>query len=240
MSSAVTLLDFGQAPICAFSSARLLDFARRRAGRAGVTSARAMGAAFTWMRPNDLVWSYWVNNYLMGEDPPVFDILAWNSDGTNLPATLHCQFLDIFQGNPIPTPGQWTALDLPVDLGTIKVPAYVVGAVNDHLTPWKLTYRTTELLGGETTYVLSNAGHIAALVNPPGNPKASYFVGASVDGGAEEWLTGASQATGSWWEHWGDWVTERSGLRIDPPTELGSNQFPTQGAAPGVYVRQAN
>nr|WP_231373549.1 alpha/beta fold hydrolase [Nocardia sp. 348MFTsu5.1] len=241
VSYAVTLLDFGQsAPISAFSSARLIDFARWRAKQVGVTSARAMGSAFTWMRPNDLVWNYWVNNYLMGEDPPVFDILAWNADGTNLPGALHRQFLDIFRHNPIPTPGGWTAVGLPVDLRTIKIPAYVVGAVNDHLTPWKGTFRTAELLGGDNTYVLSNAGHIASLVNPPGNPKASYFVGSMDSGGPDEWLEGATKKAGSWWENWADWVTERAGRRVEAPTSLGSAQHPPQCAAPGTYVRQAN
>ena len=106
-SYAVTLLDFGQsAPIGAFSSARLLSLARWNSARAGVISARSMGNVFTWMRPNDLVWNYWVNNYLMGQDPPVFDILSWNADGTNLPAALHRQFLDIFEHNPLPDAGR--------------------------------------------------------------------------------------------------------------------------------------
>jgi polyhydroxyalkanoate synthase subunit PhaC len=241
-SYAVTLLDFGQsAPIGAFSSARLLNFARWKARRSGVTSARAMGSAFTWMRPNDLVWNYWVNNYLMGEDPPVFDILSWNADGTNLPASLHTQFLDIFEHNPLPEPGAMECLGVPIDLGSITVPAYVAGAVNDHLTPWKSTYRTTQLLAGECTFALSNAGHIASLVNPPGNPKASYFIGPmDKSHSASEWLEGAEKQTGSWWEHWAEWVSAHSGAQIPAPTELGGGGFPAQGDAPGTYVRQAN
>jgi len=241
-SYAVTLLDFGQsAPIGAFSSARLLSLARWNSGRAGVISARAMGNAFTWMRPNDLVWNYWVNNYLMGEDPPVFDILSWNADGTNLPATLHRQFLDIFEHNPLPTPGAMEALGEPIDLGTIKVPAYVAGAVNDHLTPWKATYRTTQFLSGDCTFALSNAGHIASLVNPPGNPKASYYTGPmDKNQSASEWLEGAEQQSGSWWTHWADWAIERSGDQVPAPVSLGSVRHPAQADAPGTYVRQAN
>ena len=242
-SYAVTLLDFGQsAPIGAFSSARLLSFARWKSGRAGVISARAMGNAFTWMRPNDLVWNYWVNNYLMGEDPPVFDILSWNADGTNLPGRLHQQFLDIFEHNPLPTPGGMEALGEPIDLGTIKVPAYVAGAINDHLTPWKSTYRTTQLLSGDCTFALSNAGHIASLVNPPGNPKASYFTGPS----RQERVADSSgsraprSSTGSWWEHWADWVTGRSGDLVPAPRELGGGRYVAQADAPGAYVRAAN
>ncbi len=241
-SFAVTLLDFGlSAPIGAFSSAKLLSFARWRSGRAGVISARAMGNSFTWMRPNDLVWNYWVNNYLMGEDPPVFDILSWNADGTNLPGTLHQQFLDIFEHNPLPRPGAMKALGEPVDLGTIKVPAYVAGAINDHLTPWKSTYRTTQFLAGDCTFALSNAGHIASLVNPPGNPKASYYTGPQdKNKSASEWLEGAEKQTGSWWEHWGDWVSDKSGEQIPAPREQGGGRFQAQGDAPGTYVRQAN
>ena len=129
------------------------------------------------MRPNDLVWNYWVNNYLMGNKPPVFDILAWNADGTNLPAALHRQFLDLFEHNLLCKPGALTVLGTPVDLQRITVPTFVTGATTDHLTPWTGCYRTTQLLGGPSTFVLSNAGHIQSLVNPPGNPKATYLAG---------------------------------------------------------------
>lgn len=238
---AVTLLDFGSsAPIGAFSSAKLLSFARWNSNRSGVISAKAMGNVFSWMRPNDLVWNYWVNNYLMGQDPPVFDILSWNADGTNLPAALHAQFLDIFETNPLVRPDGIEVLDVPVDLATIKLPTYVVGAINDHLTPWKGCFRTTELMVGETTFVLSNAGHIASLVNPPGNPKASYFTGPPGENDPDEWLEGAQKVSGSWWEHWAEWTLARSGETVAAPTALGSDKHPTQTAAPGNYVRQAN
>jgi len=241
-SYAVTMLDFGQsAPIGAFASAKLLSLVRWKARKAGVTRAKAMASAFSWMRPNDLVWNYWVNNYLMGEDPPVFDVLSWNADGTNLPARLHQQFLDMFEHNPLPTPGALEALGEPIDLGTIKLPTYVVGAINDHLTPWKSTYRTTQLLSGDTTFVLSNAGHIASLVNPPGNPKASYYTGAHhKDLSPTRWLEAAEQQTGSWWENWADWLGERSGPKVPAPKELGGGRFTPQADAPGTYVRQAN
>ena len=134
-----------------------------------------MGAVFTWMRPDDLVFNYVVSQWLMGEDPPAFDILAWNADGTNLPAALHEQFLEIFRDNSLIRPGAMTVLGTPVDLATITVPTFVTGAMTDHLTPWTGCYRTTQLLSGPTTFVLSHSGHIQSLVNPPGNPKASYF-----------------------------------------------------------------
>ena len=237
-SYAVTLLDFGQAaPIGAFYSPRLLSLARWNSQRSGVISARAMGNVFTWMRPNDLLWNYWVNNYLMGEDPPVFDILSWNMDGTNLPAALHVQFLDIFERNPLPEPGAMKALGVPIDLSTIKVPTYVEGAIADHLTPWKSTYRTCQLLSGDSTFVLSNAGHIASLVNPPGNPKASYYTGGAPGPDPEAWLASANQHTGSWWEAWANWITKQSGALKLAPARLGSRKHKPDGPAPGLYVR---
>ena len=239
-SYAVTLLDWGlPAPVGAFSSPRLLALARWNSHRAGVISARAMGNVFTWMRPNDLVWNYWVNNYLLGEDPPVFDILAWNADGTNLPAALHAQFLDIFEHNLLASPGAMKALGTPIDVSSIKVPTYVMGALNDHLTPWAGAYRTTQLLAGDSTFALSSAGHIAAMVNPPGNPKSRYFTGPlQREEAAEEWLGHAEERTGSWWEHWADWVTSRSGSEKPAPTKFGCEAFPPREAAPGTYVRQ--
>jgi polyhydroxyalkanoate synthase subunit PhaC len=241
-SYAVTLLDWGvPAPIGAFSSPRLLSLARWNSTRAGIISARQMSSAFTWMRPNELVWNYWVNNYLMGEDPPVFDILTWNADGTNLPATLHKQFLDIFERNPMPEPGAMEALGTPVELQTIKVPNYVMGAINDHLTPWHGTYRTGQLLAGESTFTLSSAGHIASQVNPPGNPKASYSTG-PVDPhvGPEVWLETAQRHSGTWWDHWAQWAIERSGEELPAPKQQGSVHHPPQALAPGSYVRQRN
>jgi polyhydroxyalkanoate synthase len=236
---AVTLLDFGvSAPIGAFSSARLLSLARWNSARSGVISARAMGGVFSWMRPNDLVWNYWVNNYLLGEDPPVFDILSWNADGTNLPAALHGQFLDIFHHNPLVEPGAMTVLGTPLDLAQITVPTYVTGAINDHLTPWRGCYRTTQLMSGPTTFALSNAGHIASLVNPPGNPRASYLTGPHQPGAdADSWLASAQKRSGSWWEHWADWAHKRSGSYVPAPQSLGGSAAVVLDAAPGLFVR---
>jgi len=238
-SYAVTLLDWsGNNPISAFQAAPVISLAKWRSRRSGVIDAQTMGSAFTWMRPNDLVWNYWVNNYLLGEDPPVFDILSWNADGTNLPAKLHEQFLDIFAENNMIDPGATEYLGTPLDLSTITVPTFVMGAINDHLTPWRGTYRTTELTTGRSTYVLSNAGHIAALVNPPGNPKASYFVGTragAVD--ADTWREKAKKKTGSWWEAWADWTVKQSGAQVPAPETLGSEARPVLTEAPGLYVK---
>lgn len=238
-SYAVTLLDWeGKYPIGVFKTAPVLSFAKWNSRRKGVIDAATMGSAFTWLRPNDMVWSYWVNNYLLGQDPPTFDILSWNADGTCLPARLHTQFLEIFGDNPLVTPGAADYLDTPMDVSTITIPTFVMGAVNDHLTPWRGTYRTTEMTSGPTTFVLSNAGHIAALVNPPGNPKASYFVG--TDAGivdADTWRENAEQKKGSWWQEWADWTVTYSGAEVAAPKKSGSPAHPALSAAPGLYVR---
>ena len=238
MSYAVTLLDFGlRAPITAFSGRGLVEFAGRRSRRKGIITSRQMGSAFTWLRPDDLVFNYWVNNYLMGDKPPAFDILAWNADGTNLPGALHGEFLDIFRDNLLTRPGQLSVLGTPLHLQHITVPAFVTGAVADHLTPWKGCYQTTQLLGGPSTFVLSYSGHIASLVNPPGNPKAHYWTGGTPGADPGQWLAGADRQQGSWWEVWADWATERADERQPQPENLGSERRPVLCPAPGLYVR---
>ena len=241
MSYAVTLLDFGlRAPITAFSGRSLIAIAGHRSRRTGIITSRQMGSAFTWLRPDDLVFNYWVNNYLMGDKPPAFDILAWNADGTNLPGALHGQFLDIFRDNLLARPAQLSVLGTPLRLRAITVPAFVAGAVADHLTPWQGCYRTTQLLGGPSTFVLSYSGHIASLVNPPGNPKAHYWTGGVPGEDPEQWLAGAEKQQGSWWEAWAEWATARSGDRRPRPDHLGSERYPVLSPAPGLYVRDVD
>jgi polyhydroxyalkanoate synthase len=239
-SFGVTLLDFSvPTTVGMFLSPRLLRDARRRSAKSGVLEGEALGRVFSWLRPNDLVWNYWVNNYLMGNDPPAFDILAWNSHTTRLPGALHTQLLDIFEHNVLCTPGALTVLDQPVDLGSITCDTYVTGALSDHLTPWKGCYRTTQLIGGDSTFVLSNAGHIASLVNPPGNPKAKMFVGERLEPDPDAWLAAATERAGTWWEHWADWMSERAGPLKPAPTKLGSRKHKAGEPAPGSYVHSA-
>jgi polyhydroxyalkanoate synthase len=237
-SYAVTLLDFSsRAPLGAFSGPRLLDIARRNSSRKGVISAREMGSVFTWMRPDDLIFNYLVSEWLMGEDPPAFDILAWNADGTNLPARLHEQFLEIFGSNSLIRAGGLTVLGTPVHLSRITVPTFVTGALTDHLTPWDGCYRTTQLLSGPSTFVLSYSGHIQSLVNPPGNPKAHYWTGGEPVPDPQAWRASAERHTGSWWEPWADWLRAHTGDEVPAPAALGSAGHPPLEPAPGSAVR---
>ncbi len=157
----------------AFMGANTAMAATAESARKGYLSGRSLAGVFAWLRPNDLIWNYWVSNYLMGKTPPAFDILFWNADATNLPAALHRDFLDLALDNALTEPGAATVLGTPVDLSKITVDTYVVAGIADHITPWQNAYRTVNLLGSEPRFVLSTSGHIAALVNPPGNEKAT-------------------------------------------------------------------
>jgi polyhydroxyalkanoate synthase subunit PhaC len=234
----VTMLDFDeQEQLAAFASPRLLQFVRNRSGRKGIITGRDMSSAFTWMRPDDLVFNYFVNNYLMGRKPAPFDILAWNADPTNLPGALHIQFLDIFADNLLVKSGAMEVLGTPVQLDRIDIPMFVTAAIADHLTAWTNCYQTTQLLGGDSTFVLSHSGHIASLVNPPGNPKAHYWAGGVPGPDPHDWLDKAERKAGSWWEAWADWVSQRAGDEIQAPPTLGNDQLKPLGPAPGLYVR---
>jgi polyhydroxyalkanoate synthase len=239
LSLCVTMLDWrSDAMIGAFRLPAMLSLARSQTEKKGVLAGNDLGKLFTWLRPNDLVWNYWVNNYLMGETPSAFDILAWNQDSTNLPARLHGDFMEIFGNNPLVEPGAFELLGTPIDLGAIKCDNFIVGAVTDHLTPWKACYRSCGLLGGDSTFALSNGGHVAALVNPAESPKAYHIVAPGTAPDADAWEKTAVKLPGSWWKGYAQWVGERSGNRIAAPKSLGSKKFAPISDAPGTYVSQ--
>lgn len=219
-----------------FITPETIELARQQSAVAGVLKGEDTARLFSWLRPNDLVWNYWVNNYLLGNDPPAFDVLFWNSDTTNLPARLHSHFLDLYVDNALAAPGPAEIAGMPIDLGMIESDIYIVGGTTDHITPWKATYRNIGLFGGEVTYVLSHSGHIQCMVNPPGNPKASFATNASQPPSASDFLEGAEQHQGSWWPYWVDWLAERSGEQVDAPRERGGPGFPPLEKAPGTYV----
>lgn len=239
ISYAVTLLDYSEpAMIGSLNYESVLKTGAEQSRKKGILPGEALRSLFAWFRPNDLVWSFWVNNYLMGNAPPRFDILSWNNDSTNLPAALHGDFLDMFANNTFTEPGALSVLGSPVDLSKLKMDAFVTGAVTDHLTPWKACYRTTQLLGGKSRFVLSNAGHVASLVNPPDNPKASFFRNDTdkPPTDPEAWYTKAEQQSGSWWTYWLDWIGPRSGEQKNTPRKLGNRRYPSLDDAPGTYI----
>ena len=219
-----------------FASKATVAAALRASARRGVLPGSDMAKVFAWMRPNDLVWNYWVNNYLLGEQPPAFDVLAWNADTTNLPAQLHAEFLHMFLENPLTRPGGMTALGTPLDLGAVTCDIYALGAVTDHLVPWRSAYQATQLFGGATRFVLSSSGHIQAIVCPPSNTKARYFVNEDTVADPDAWLKAATEKAGSWWDDWAEWTIERSGAERPAPTRAGSRKHPVLVAAPGTYV----
>jgi polyhydroxyalkanoate synthase len=216
----------------------LAGLARLATRATGLVDGRDTAAAFAWLRPGELVWNFWVSNYLMGEDPPAFDILAWNADTTRLPGAAARQLLAIAEHNLLATPGGITLLGTGIDLAKIDAPSYVVGAETDHLVPWRGAYQTTQLLGGEATFVLSGGGHIQHLVNPPGNARARYRTGPRPGSDPGAWLAAASQAPGTWWGHWAQWVRDHSGGDRPASVTLGSDRYPVTGPAPGRYAKQ--
>ena len=227
---AVTVLDQRQAGVPAALADRYLAAAATRLSRRrGYLDGRALAEVFAWLRPGDLVWHYWVNNYLLGRQPPAFDVLYWNADTTRMPAALHKDFVDLAVHNGLN--GAVTVLGTPVELSAVTTDAYVVAGIADHITPWQSCYRTTPLLGGTTRFVLSTSGHIAAMVNPPGNPRATYRVNPASPADAQDWLDGAQTVAGSWWPDFGDWLAQR--CRAETPATAIDGALVE---APGTYV----
>ncbi len=220
-----------------FADEKTLEAAKRRSYQQGVLEGRDMAKVFAWMRPNDLVWNYWINNYLLGKQPPAFDILYWNNDNTRLPAALHGDILDFFKLNPLKHPGGLEVCGTPINLQKVTVDSFNVAGVNDHITPWAAVYRSVQLLGGKKRFLLSNSGHIQSILNPPSNPKANYHESANLNGNASEWRSAAQNHAGSWWPTWLEWAQQRSGEQRATLSTLGNQHYPPQEQAPGNYVR---
>lgn len=233
----VTVLDSNaEITLGLFATKDTIEAAKRLSRLRGVVEGQEMARAFAWLRPNDLIWNYWVNNYLIGNDPAAFDVLYWNNDTTRLPARLHGELLDLFETNAFTRPGALEILRTPIDLSKVTNDTYVVAGITDHITPWQACYGTTQLLGGQVKFVLSNSGHIQALLNPPGNPKASYLANDRYPADPEQWLAGAQKRSGSWWEDWLNWLHVRAAEQKPAPQRLGNEKYPPGTPAPGIYV----
>ncbi len=217
-----------------------MKLARQRASKAGVIKADDLARGFAWLRPNDLIWNYVINNYLLGSDPPAFDVLFWNADATNLSASLMGDFLTVYETLAFTKQGEVEMVDHKIDLSKVTSDLFILGGVTDHITPWKATYRSTQLFGSkDVTYVLSQSGHMQAILNPPTNPKAKYFVQAKkgkLPATADEWLQGTEEVKGSWWPLWMEWVQARSGKKKAAPAALGNDIYQPTDPAPGLYV----
>jgi polyhydroxyalkanoate synthase len=236
---AVCLLDMAAAQGTTaglFITPESIAAAKSASRLAGVVEGRELARMFAWMRPNDLIWNYWVNNYLLGNAPPAFDILYWNNDTTRLPARLHADFLDLLATNPYVNASRLEVLGEPLDMRRVNLDSYVVAGITDHITPWQGCYGTAKLYGERSTFVLSNSGHIQSLLNPPGNPKAAFWAGAARPPSAELWLEQSTKHAGSWWPHWLAWIKARSGEIIPGSTAPGSEDTAPLCEAPGRYV----
>jgi polyhydroxyalkanoate synthase subunit PhaC len=216
-----------------------IALARQRAAKKGVIAGSELARGFAWLRPNDLIWNYVINNYLLGDDPPAFDILYWNADATNLSSTLMGDFLELFEANAYAHPGTFDVADHTLDLTKVKGDMFILGGTTDHITPWQACYRSTQLFGAKNVeFVLSQAGHMQAILNPPGNPKARFWRNAKGKTPADvgEWQKGCEEIAGSWWPHWTEWLAARSGKKVKAAAECGSKAHPAMEAAPGLYV----
>jgi polyhydroxyalkanoate synthase len=200
-----------------------IEAAKQASRIKGVVKGQELARALAWLRPNDLIWNYRVNNYLIGNDPATFDVLYWNNDPTRRSAQLHGEMLDLFETNAFTHPGMLKVLGTAIDLSKVTNDAYVIAGLTDHITPWQAYYASTQLLGGTCKFIMSNSGHILAILNPPGNAKANYFVNARCPADPEQWLAGVQPRSGSWWEDYQAWLGKRAGEQKPAPQELGNN-----------------
>ena len=207
-------------------------------GKGGILPGKELAFVFSALRANDLVWSYVVNNYLKGKTPDAFDILYWNADSTNLPGPMYCWYVrNMYLENKLREPGKLTMCGVPADLGSIRLPTYILATREDHIVPWKSAYLSTRHLNGDTRFVLGASGHVAGVINPPAKNRRSYWTGDDLSAGADEWLAGAAETRGSWWPHWNAWLEGFSGGDRAAPKKLGNAKFKAIEPAPGRYVK---
>ena len=230
-----TMLDYSEPGVLgAFTDEATVARLERQMRKRGYLDGAQMSGTFDLLRANDLIFSYVASNWLMGQRPPAFDILAWNSDSTRMPAAMHSFYLrSLYLRNELAM-GDLELAGQRLSLGDIRADSYAVGAVNDHIVPWQASYQATRLLGGRVRYVLTSGGHIAGIVNPPG-PKAWYLTGPDGTASAAKWRGAAVRQDGSWWADWAQWAGARAGQHVPPPS-MGSPHYPPLASAPGSYV----
>ena len=230
-----TLIDFAQAgELAIFVDDEQLRIVEERMNEDGFFDGRDMASTFNMLKANDMIWSFFVNNYLLGKTPFPFDLLYWNADSTRLPAAMHSFYLrNMYRDNLLRKPGGITLKGVPIDVRTIDVPCYLLSTREDHIAPWKSTYTSTQLFGGDITFVLTASGHIAGVVNHPGNHKYSYWTNPELPKTPDHWLRDAVEHPGSWWDNWHQWHKAHAGT-LSTVTEC---KLPAIEAAPGSYVK---
>ncbi|RTZ44487.1 class I poly(R)-hydroxyalkanoic acid synthase [Candidimonas sp. SYP-B2681] len=240
-----TLLDFEDTGVLEVFVDELHAQVRdRQLGKGGLMAARELGTTFSFLRPNELVWNYVVNNYLKGEAPPAFDLLFWNADGTNLPGPFFTwYFRNTYLENNLKVPGRITVDGYPLDLGTLAMPTYIFGSREDHIVPWQAAYASTKLLRGPIRFLLGASGHIAGVINHPAKKRRSYWVHDANDSHSatpadpQDWLDAAAEHPGSWWPDWSAWLASHSGNMVAARRKLGNDDYAVLQPAPGDYVK---
>jgi polyhydroxyalkanoate synthase len=231
-----TLLDYSEpGALGMFTDVKTVERVEAQMAKEGHLKGASMAGTFDILRANDLIFNYVVSNWLMGQSPPAFDILAWNADSTRMPAAMHSFYLRNFYVENKLAKGQLELAGETIHLDEIKQPTYIVSAENDHIVPWRSAYKATNLLSGSVRFVLSSGGHIAGIVNPPG-PKGWYLTGDDLPPTADGWRENATRNPGSWWEDWTVWSNDLAGPLVDPPS-TGSGTYPVLYDGPGEYVR---
>jgi polyhydroxyalkanoate synthase len=210
-----------------------------KGGKYGMMSGLDLGNTFSFLRPNDLVWNYVVENYLKGNSPPPFDLLYWNGDSTNLPGNMYCWYLrHTYLQNDLVKPGKSTICGEKIDLGKIQCPAYLYASQEDHIVPWQSAYQSTHILKGKNRFVLGASGHIAGVINPPAKNKRYYFENKKLANTADEWLADAKQIPGSWWPDYTAWLEQYGGKKKPASNTFGNAKYKKLEAAPGLYVKE--
>jgi polyhydroxyalkanoate synthase len=234
----VTLTDFEDAgELGVFIDEEQLKALEGKMAKRGYLEGSEMATTFNMLRANDLIWSFVVNNYLLGNDPFPFDLLYWNADSTRMPAKMHSFYLrKMYQENLLSKPNGISLAGVPIDLRKIKTPAYFLSTREDHIAPWKSTYRGTQRLGGPKRFVLAASGHIAGVVNPPESGKYGHWINDDLPPDAEEWFKGATEMAGSWWPDWHRWVSALGKQQV-PARVPGEGKLKAIEDAPGSYVK---
>jgi polyhydroxyalkanoate synthase len=234
----VSLLDFSEpGELGVFIDEDQVTNLEKKMNERGYLEGSEMANTFNLLRANDLVWSFVINNYLLGKDPFPFDLLYWNSDSTRMPAKMHSYYLsNMYMKNLLGVPGGLSLAGVPIDLSKVKTPAYFISTVEDHIAPWKTTYRGARYLGGPVRFVLGGSGHIAGIVNPPTAKKYHYWTNDALPETPEKWFEGATQKPGSWWDDWQAWMDAQNGGNRVPARKPGDGKLKVLEAAPGSYA----